>query len=161
MDSDSLMRPKDGPYKFELLPQFWEFIDRKSIEGVIASSIFVYQEIMDAYEDDPLRRWAEARSGPPLFQEPNEAVQRCLNEVADFVNGNYRPEWASKFLKGADPWLIAHAKTQGGKVVTFEQLVGPNAKEPKIPNVCRGLGITDPIDTYQMLVELNAHFGVG
>jgi len=85
MDSDSLMRPKDGPYKFELLPQFWEFIDRKSIEGVIASSIFVYQEIMDAYEDDPLRRWAEARSGPPLFQEPNEAVQRCLNEVADFV----------------------------------------------------------------------------
>lgn len=159
LDSDALMRPKDGPYKFELLPQFWEFIHEKSIEGVIASSVFVYQEICDAYDDDPLRTWAEARPGPPLFREPDKAVQRCLNEVADFVNANYRPEWAAKFLSGADPWLIAHARAQGGKVVTFEAWHGPNAKEPKIPNVCRALGVSDSIDTYQMLVELGANFG--
>ncbi len=159
MDSDSLMRPKDGPYKFHLVPQFWDFIERKTAEGIIASSIIVYQEICDAYDDDPLRTWAEARPGPPLFRDPNEDVQRCLNEIADYVNANYRPEFAAEFLADADPWLIAHARTDGGKVVTFEVLAGPNAHKPKIPNICRALGVADPVDTYQMLEELGANFG--
>lgn len=161
LDSDSLMRPKDGPYRFGLVPQFWKFIEEKAAEGVVASSIFVYKEICNAYDDDPLRTWAEDRPGLPLFREPSEAVQRCLGDIADFVNANYNPEWAAEFLSGADPWLIAHARVEGGKVVTFESWHGPNARKPKIPNVCRALGVTDPIDTYQMLVELNADFGPG
>ena len=159
LDSDALMRPKDGPYSFQLVPQFWRFIEERAAQGVIASSVLVYREICKAHESDPLRAWAEARPGPPLFREPSEAVQRCLGQIADFVNANYRPEFAAKFLGGADPWLIAHAKTEGGKVVTFEALVGPNAKEPKIPNVCRAFGVSDSINTYQMLIELKANFG--
>ncbi len=43
LDSDGLMTPKDGPYRFEMIPQFWEFIERKAAEGIIASSVLVYK----------------------------------------------------------------------------------------------------------------------
>jgi hypothetical protein len=157
MDADSLMQPKDGPYKIERVPSFWEFIEAKAAAGIIASSVFVYREICDAYQGDPLRIWAEARAGTPLFREPSDDVQCCMNEVADYVNGNYEPEQAQLFLAKADPWLIAHAKADGGTVVTFEALVGPGAKIVKIPNVCRALGLGDPINTYQMLDALDWH----
>ena len=120
LDSDSLMVAKDGPYAFDLVPAFWEFIDQKAVEGIVATSEKVYEEIMNAYEDDPLRVWAQARQGEPLFRTASEAVQLCVNEVADYVQNNYAPEWAARFFKGADPWLIAHAKAEGGRVVTFE-----------------------------------------
>ncbi len=159
MDSDSLMRPKDGPYKFQRVPQFWKFIEEQIAEGIVASSVFVYQEICEAYDDDPLRVWAEARPGPPAFREPTEAVSQCMTEVADLVNANYQPEWAQSFLSKADPWLIAHCRAEGGTIVTFEVLVGPGAKEPKIPNICRDLGLADPVDTWEMLERLDARFG--
>jgi hypothetical protein len=159
MDADSLMRPKDGPYKFHLVPQFWEFIAAKAEEGVIASTSLVYGEICNSYDNDPLRIWAEERPGPPLFREPTDAVYACFKEVADYVDANYRPEWAQAWLKKADPWLIAHAKAEGGTVVTFEVLVGRGAKEVKIPNVCRALKLADPINTWEMLDALGARFG--
>ena len=155
LDSDALMTPKDAPYRFEMIPQFWEFIERKADEGIIASSVLVYKEICEAYDDDPLRTWAEARPGPPLFLEPDEAVQRCMNEVANYVNANYEAPWAGKFLSGADPWLIAHAKAKGGRVVGFEREHGLGGKEPKIPNVCLALGLPNRINTYAMLAELS------
>ncbi len=158
LDSDSLMRPKDGPYAFQILPQFWELIEEKATEGIIASSIFVYQEICRAYDDDPLKVWAQARKGPPLFLEPCEAAQRFYKEVVEYVNTAYRPEWAAKFLSGADPWMIAHAKTHGGKIVTFEIPRGAGANEAKIPNVCRELGVPPPINTWEMLIEMGVSF---
>ena len=159
MDADSLMRPKDGPYKFGRVPQFWAFIEEKVAEGIIASVALVYREICDAYDDDPLRVWAEERPGPPLFREPTEEVFQCMTEVADNVNANYEPQWAQAFLAKADPWLIAHAKAEGGTVVTFEKFAGLGTNKPKIPNVCRALGLSDPIDTYEMLDRFNARFG--
>lgn len=157
MDADSLMRPKDGPLKIDRVPSFWAFIEEQAEADIIASSVFVYKEICDAYENDPLRVWAEARSGPPLFRDPSDDVQHHMSEVADYVNATYEPEQAQLFLAGADPWLIAHAKAEGGTVVTFEALVGPGAKIVKVPNVCRALGLSDPIDTWAMLDVLNWH----
>ncbi len=154
VDSDGFMTPKDGPYRFAMVPQFWTFIEQKATEGVIASSILVYKEICDAYDDDPLRTWAQARPGPPLFLPPDKAVQRCLNEVVDYVNKTYKAPYTAGFLSKADPWIIAHAKATGGTVVGFESRHGQGAKEPKIPNVCQALGLPDPIDTYEMADKL-------
>jgi len=159
MDSDSLMTPKDGAYAFKLLPQFWELVEAKAIEGVIASSSFVYDEICDAYDHDPLKQWAQARKGPPLFLTPCETAQQCMNEVAEYVNSAYNHRaWIEHFLSKADPWMIAQCKAHGGKIVTFETLHGQGAHEPKIPNVCRALGLPDPINTWEMLTEMNVSF---
>jgi len=156
LDSDGLMTPKDGPYRFKMVPQFWEFIERKAAEGIIASSVLVYREICDAYDNDPLRTWAEARPGPPLFLEPDEDVQRCLSQIVDYVIENYHDAAeVTHFLSKADPWLIAHAKAKGGRVVGFERSGGgAGSKKPKIPDVCQALGLPDPIDTYEMAAIL-------
>lgn len=157
IDADSLMRSKDGPYKIDRVPSFWEFVEAKAEADVVASSVWVYREICAAYEDDPLRIWAEARSGTPLFREPSDDVQSCMKDVTNYVNANYKPEEAQLFLDKADPWLIAHAKADGGIIVTFEVLVGPGAHRVKIPNVCRAFGLHDPINIYQMLDALDWH----
>lgn len=124
---------------------------RQRVSSLVQS---VYKEICDAYDDDPLRTWAEARSGPPLFLEPDETVQRCLSQVVDYVIANYDAPFAAGFLSKADPWIIAHAKAAGGRVVGFERWHGEGAKRPQIPNVCRGLGLPDPINTYEMAARL-------
>ena len=52
LDSDSLIQTKNGPYGFDIAPTFWNFIEQKMNEGVIASSIMVYGELENGDEDD-------------------------------------------------------------------------------------------------------------
>ena len=40
-DTDSFVTPSRGPYRFATLPKFWEFLEQKAEEHVIASSEFV------------------------------------------------------------------------------------------------------------------------
>ena len=46
LDTDSLVTPSRGPYRFTTLPQFWEYLEQKAREQVIASSDFVLQELL-------------------------------------------------------------------------------------------------------------------
>lgn len=135
LDTDSLIRSKNEAYGFDIAPKFWDFLDQKVDEGVIASSRLVYDEIHDGAEDE-LRRWADARKNT-LFIEPDSDVQAALQEIADYVTRapNYAQHHIADFLKKADPWTIAHAKAHGGTVVTFESRQ-PNSQKPKIPDIC-------------------------
>ena len=56
-------------------------------------------------------------------------------------------------MNRADPWVIAHAISQGGTVVTLEEKVMDTSQQVKIPNVCSHFKVTC-INTYQMLREL-------
>ncbi|MFQ5827189.1 MAG: DUF4411 family protein, partial [Dehalococcoidia bacterium] len=60
------------------------------------------------------------------------------------------------FLSGADPWVIAHAKALGGRVVTFEK-PEPISTKPKLPDVAGEFGVKC-ISLWDMLTELNASF---
>ena len=58
---------------------------------------------------------------------------------------------------GADPWIIAHTKVDGGRVVTYEIWVPSNSTKLKIPNVCDAFDVKD-IRVVQMLREIGASF---
>jgi hypothetical protein len=136
LDSDVLIESKKRWYSFQIAPGFWEFLDQEANAGHIAASSRVYHEIVDETDDD-LADWAKNRRGPPLFIDPDAAVQAALTEIVDYVHATYPPVHAQRFLSGADPWIIAHAKVHGGTVVTLETLItDPSAKRVKIPNVC-------------------------
>jgi hypothetical protein len=62
-----------------------------------------------------------------------------------------------EFLRGADAWLIAHAKVLGGCVVTREAKKGIGAKKPMIPNVGEDFGVVVK-DLWIMLDELKPSF---
>ena len=95
-----------------------------------------------------------AKSRARLFIEPNETVQDAFKKVADYVIGNYKHHRGAEFLGDADPWLIAHAIVDRGKVVTHEIPNSLMAQQVKIPNVCKAFNI-ECITLFEMFRELN------
>ena len=135
LDADTLIQSKNGAYGFDIAPGFWTFLDEKAGEGLIATSTVVYDELVE-HSDDELAAWARERQGSGLFVEPGQTVQEYARAIIDHVQTAYEASQAAKFLKGADPWIIAHAMGDGGRVVTMEVAVPSNSKKVKIPNIC-------------------------
>jgi len=100
-----------------------------------------------------LEKWAKQLKGV-MFLEPSESVQASYREVVQYVQGvhEYKPHQVALFLAKADPWVIAYAKANGGRIVTFEA-PQPQAKKPKIPDVAGHFNI-HCLDVYDMLGEL-------
>ena len=155
IDTDSYIRAKNQGYGFDLAPGFWKAIDQKVAEGIIASSTWVYHEIVDEGTDD-LAEWASQRENSGLFIEPNEAVQVQYRQIVDYVNGHYKPHKVQVFLAKADPWTIAHAKVSGGQVTTFETRANPDSTSPevKIPDVADAFDVKCA-DLWKLLRELH------
>lgn len=162
LDTDSLVRPHREFYRFETVPKFWEFLEEKAKEKVIASPQFVLEELekgkLDKDKPDRLLIWAR-QQGTVLFQPPTEAVQEVYTQIAESVKNNnkYADHWIQEFLAGCDPWVIAFAKALGGRVVTFEMPVPPNSHRVKIPDVAAQFGV-NCICLWDMLTELKATF---
>ena len=93
-----------------------------------------------------------------MVVEPNATVQVALGEIADYVNGNFAASRAASFLRGADPWVIAHALMAEGIVVTQEARVPANSTKVKIPNICTVFRVRS-MNTYRMLRELGVSLG--
>jgi len=157
LDANVLIQAKNGPYGFDIASTFWELIDQKFEEGVISTSSLVYKELVGG--NDELAMWIRERKDNGSFIEPDRDVQNTLSAIADYVNENYPQHEAAAFLSGADPWVIALAKTMSAVVVTQEKLVGGESRKVKIPNICRIFSVPY-IDTYQMLRELKANIRI-
>lgn len=155
IDTNVFIQAKDGPYAFDIAPGFWSFLDEMTAEGRIASSSLVYDELQRT--EDDLAEWARARRSAGLFIQPDRSTQEAFRRVSDYVTETYAQNQARGFLDAADPWLIAHAMADGGKVVTLEVKVPSDSKRVKIPNVCEFFGV-EYLNTYQMLRELGASF---
>lgn len=155
LDSNSFIEPNKGPYGFDIAPGFWTFLEEKANDGTIASSLLVYDELQSGVEDE-LHDWANQRKANGFFVEPDASVQTAFRQIADYVKNNYPDHQASQWLDGADPWIIAHAKVHGGKVVTFEKRA-PHSSKPKIPDVCDQFDLKT-LNIYELLRELGASF---
>jgi tRNA splicing ligase len=86
---------------------------------------------------DEIYKWAKSLDF--MFLEPNDEVQQIVSEIVNKYP-SFVPE-ESKDGIWADPYVIALAKAFNAVVVTGEKMVGPGAKTPKIPNICRDLQI--------------------
>lgn len=155
LDSNSLITARDTGYGFDIAPGFWKLLEAKAAEGTIRSPIMVYDELQDVSDD--LATWARTQKAI-LFVEPDQAVQQALTNVADYVQANFDAKWAKPFMDGADPWLIAHAATGGGRIVTFEAPVGVNSHKVKIPDIAQVFGVTC-VNTWTMARELGLRLG--
>ena len=143
-----------GPYGFDIAPRFWELIDEMIEVGRIACPTRVLRELLDGQDD--LSTWARERRNSGLFIAAEPAVQEASAGVIQFAVTRYPDNQARRrFLDRADPWVIAHAGVDGGKVVTSEVRVPENSGQVKIPNVCDQLQVpVRSINVYQMLREL-------
>jgi hypothetical protein len=161
LDADVLIQAKNGLYSFEIAPPFWSFLDAQAKQGKIRSSTKIYGEILKREaEKDKLTLWVKNRKNSGLFVTPTKDVQKTYGEIADYVIEKYsqRRAKAAQFLSGGDGWIIAHAKCDGGTVVSHESRVDKTSMTPKIPNVCTDFTVPC-IGLAQMLTTLNFKFG--
>lgn len=156
-DSDSLVTPSRGAYRFDILPQFWDFLEQKAEEHVFASSKYVYDELTGNEHPDDLEIWVK-KVNTTFFLEPNEDVQKVYRQIVGLVQNEprWRAHHITKFLDDADPWIIAHAKALGGRVVTFEKS-RPLSAKPFIPDVADKIDVAC-ITLWDMLSELKVKF---
>jgi Domain of unknown function (DUF4411) len=161
LDADVLIQAKNTLYSFSIAQPFWDFLEQQAKLGTIRSSIKVYGEIM-SYEDgeDDLVKWCKTRKASGLFCHPDKTVQETFTNVANYAMKHYdqRQAKVADFLKGGDGWIIAHAKCDGGTVVSNENRLDATALVPKIPNVCRSFHV-GCINLPTMLTTLKFKFG--
>ncbi len=139
-----------------MAPRFWSFIDEKAAEGLLLSSSLVYGEV--AGGNDELANWARERRDSGLFREPDESVQECFRVVTAYVTERHEQRHAARFLEGADPWIIAHAMRDGGRVLTLEKWDDTRAKV-KIPNVCSDMDVQCPRNPFEVFRDLGLFLG--
>jgi hypothetical protein len=155
IDSGVLIQSQNGHYAMELVPKFWTFIETELKAGTIRMPKMCFEEVTDG--DDDLSKWCKRRKNIGYFCcTANRDVQERLGAVSQYVYDNYPPHVAADFLKGADPWVIAHALATGGFVVT-EELRNKYKSKLKIPVIAKAMHAPWKA-TYEMCKELGAHF---
>lgn len=160
LDADVLIQSKNGLYSFEIAPPFWSFLDGQVENGLVRSSTKIYEEILRREDKgDKLTLWVKNRRTSGMFVVPTKDVQKIYGQIADYTMEKYSQRRAkvAAFLSGADGWVIAHAKCDGGTVVSHESRVDRSSLTPKIPNICTQFEVPC-IGLAEMLTRLDFKF---
>lgn len=135
IDTSSILHAWRRDYPPDRFPSLW-----RELEALVAAQqLIAPDEVLSELErrDDEVCEWA--RQNAQMFVEPDGPVQDGVRDIVDrwdtFVPAeSYDGVWA-------DPYVIALAQTRAATVVTGEVLVPPNARRPRIPNICQALGV--------------------
>jgi len=134
IDTSALIDAWTRWYPKEVFPSLWDSVDKLIADGRLISSEEVLQEL-ERKEGDDLHEWARRREAlfVPLDDRIQEHLSRIMASHARLVDGRTGKSYA-------DPFVIATAQANQCVVVTGEK---PSTKprRPKIPDVCRDLGI--------------------
>lgn len=154
LDANTYIEAKNRYYDMNFCPGYWSWLDLEFTRGRLGSIEMVSNELKNF--GDELSVWVKDR--PEHFVSVDDAsTQEIFSEIAEHV---YSMPLASEpnianFLAGADPWLIAKAKTLNATVVTHEVFAGTGSKKVKVPNVCKDFGVSY-MDTFELLHALDA-----
>ncbi|WP_237233042.1 DUF4411 family protein [Rothia nasisuis] len=155
VDTNILVEAYRRYYAFDLVPSFWEFLDRNFDAGSLVSIKPVLDELKEG--NDALTEWAKNRSH--FFRDIADATTiQAMGEIADWVKQQgYWQSAVDEFLGIADYFLVAYAAAHGLTVLTHELPRPESKKRVLIPDVCRAFGV-DYVDTFTMMRALGARF---
>lgn len=132
-DTSSLIAAWEERYPQENFPQFWEKLD----ELGAASRIFVPEAVIDETDkrSKELNKWRKDRAYSHVGYDTDiQQEARAVLESYPLLVKQTKSRFA------ADPFVIATAKVKGLMVLT-EETPSNSVNRPKIPDVCRALGI--------------------
>jgi len=124
IDANSLIEPFRRFYAMDLAPGFWLWLEDQFAQSVLFTPQQVFEEVKDG---DDLAKWLKKQADEYSFVlAPDSTVTKANSTILKFVSENYAQEHADEFLRGGDPWLIAHGMANPEfKVVTFESIRNP------------------------------------
>jgi|SRR5680860_249136 len=135
IDTSSIIHAWKRDYPPDSFPTLWTRVEGSIGAGEIIAPDEVHLELQRGGDD--IYEWAKEQSG--FFVEPDdeaqEVVRRIVDDWPDFVpDESHDGVWA-------DPYVIALAYVKKATVVTGENLVPPEARRPKMPNICQKLDV--------------------
>jgi hypothetical protein len=139
VDTNVFIQAKNLYYPYRQFPGVWEWLDREFQSDNFASIIPVHDEMQKI--DDELKVWVNDPVRRTYFLPVTDIdCQNNYRQVMSWVSsGKYTEHQVEAFADGADPHIIAKAKTLEIIVMTHE-IKDKSGKVP-IPNVCDGLGV--------------------
>ena len=151
LDSSALVDAYNKWYSPESIPSFWNKIE----EAAIAGELFIPDGVLLELEriDDGLYRWCKDREEILVVPTTDDIQNRI-----ELISNSY-PNLRKAGVPGrnfADPIVIALAQHKEFSVVTHESYTG-NINGPKIPDVCKDLGIR-VMQIYIMVKNLGWQF---
>lgn len=159
LDANVFIEAKNRYYGFDIVPDFWKWLDRRQASHEIASIVSVYDELADGTDD--LSDWVKERKSSDWWLDVSDPeTQQAYGEIVAWVMSNQGFTQAAKdeFLAGADPWLIAKARVLGVKIVTHEQLDLNARRKVFIPVVCKPFSV-DCLDTFALIRSFGDSLG--
>lgn len=152
VDANVFIQAANSYYAFDIVPGFWTWI-----EGRLGDDLFTISPVTDEIlkQKDELSTWIDETADPSwILPVDDEKTQMQMPEITQHcVDYGYKPSGISKFLSGADPWVIARAKRDNWTVVTQEISQPETRKRVKIPDVCDNLGVENML-VFDMLRKL-------
>lgn len=157
LDSNVFIQAKNLYYAPEICPGFWEWLDISVTRNNVRSIVQVYEELKAG--NDELAEWIkERKDGERFLDTTDRPTQTVFRDIAAVVeNGRYTSHAKAQFLSGADPWLVAKAKTIGATIVTHEKYDRNAKKRVLLPNICDELKVPST-DIYTLLRSCEARF---
>lgn len=132
-DTSSLLNGQRDLLPPGTFPTVWQNIEAMIAAGSIRAIDLVRDELTARADD--VNDWARRQSR--LFVPLTEDVQLAVRDV---LVEHQRIIGIGSGRSGADPFVIALARTCGGTVVT-EETPSRNLTKPKIPDVCQAMGV--------------------
>lgn len=131
LDTSALLDGRVRMYPPDVFPKLWQNFERLVHDGGIKASEMVRYELEK--KDDETLAWVKELN---LFVDTDEEIQQIITEILA-AHPKLVQEGGQRSL--GDPWVIVLAKQHNCVVVTSEN--GGTDDRPKIPSVCRAMGI--------------------
>lgn len=122
-------------YPRDIFGSLWDSVEEAIGNGFVCICEEVLRELHRGGDD--LHKWAKS------FTNFTCAITTAeLGTVGQIASAH--PEWVRGQVNAADPFIIAHAKSEGSVIVTEETRKGPGTadKNLKIPNVADAHNVT-------------------
>lgn len=120
-------------YPLDVFPTAWQKLTELSEQGILISAEDVLEEL-SAFDDEVLR-WAVGQS--EFFYPLDLNVQRLARNILTSHPGLLD---LRKNKSSGDPFIVATASYKKCALVTEERFSN-STKRPKIPNVCKDIGV--------------------
>lgn len=157
LDANTFIQAKNTYYHMDVCPGYWRWIEIQAQAGEVCSIDSIRDELLNG--NDVLKEWAKERK-EVFLSVSDDATQQAFAEIAAHaaeIAKLMKPGVLNEFLAGADPWLIAKAKSSNAIVVTHE-IGNPQIKRKiLIPNVCDHFKVPY-LNTFDLLLKLEAEF---
>jgi len=134
IDTCSLIQMREA-YKRKIFSGAWESIERFIADKKIIAPYEVYHEL-EQQEDDEVFKWIKQYK-EFMFIPAEKSIQLGVKELLKKYPGLID---VKKAKDGADPFVIQTAINLNCVVIT-EEIKSGQISHPKIPDVCRDLGL--------------------